>query len=206
MNPFPPHEIHVHTVPLNGSADTSVLSDEEVTRGERFRSPEHRCRYMNAHAGLRLILGRYLGVAASNVSFRRGPHGKPYINDSALQFNLSHSGNLALVAISFTEVGVDIEAARASFDPIALANRFLSAADAASLQALAEAERYDAFLRLWTRKEAALKAIGFGLGGLAMDLSGIPIHDIAPASGYFAAVAVIEPGPWTLALHPSEPC
>jgi Phosphopantetheinyl transferase len=138
------------------------------------------------------------------VSFRRGPHGKPYLNGSPLQFNLSHSGGLALVAVSLTEVGIDVEAARSTFDPVSLAARFLSAADAASLQALPEPERHDEFLRLWTRKEAALKAIGFGLGGLAMDLSGIPIHDIAPAPGYFGAVASIEPGPWTLALHPAE--
>ncbi|HUS08384.1 MAG TPA: 4'-phosphopantetheinyl transferase superfamily protein [Bryobacteraceae bacterium] len=200
MTDLAANEIHVYSISLKAAPDPSLLSSDEQIRAARFRYAEDRERYVAAHAGLRRVLSGYLGAPAGALQFFGGPHGKPYISGSRLQFNLSYSGDLALAAVCQTETGVDIERARSNFDVLRLASRFLSPAEDATLQLLPADERHEAFLRLWTRKEAALKALGCGLEGLSRDISGVHILDVALESGYLAAVAVLQPGTWLLKL------
>ena len=114
---------------------------------------------------LRKILGRYLEIAPEKLIFSYGSHGKPKIENSPFNFNLSNSGDLALCAIAYEkEIGIDIEyLLRELKDAEAIAKRFFSSKESAEFLSLPLEERQLAFFRCWTRKEAYIKAIGDGL-------------------------------------------
>jgi 4'-phosphopantetheinyl transferase len=129
------------------------------------------------HLGYRRALGRlpllrilaaYLGVDADELQLTQDAHGRPRLDPrhgTALDFNWSHSGDHALVAIARgIAPGVDVERRRARPRALALARRFFDAAETAALAALPVGARDDAFLTLWTAKEALLKAHGRGIG------------------------------------------
>ena len=140
---------------------------------------------------LRSILGRY---TAGALEFAHGPHGKPYLRDAPqLQFNLSHSGAVSLVAVALdVEVGVDIERLRPMPDCQAVAERFLAPEDAAALAETPAVEREREFFTRWTRSEAMWKARGIGLYGAGTPLDGewtvVPID----AGGEYAAAVAAE--------------
>src|SRR5437763_14542654 len=160
-------EVHVWAVPLHGAHEPfhALLSAAEQAGVERLRFVEHPRRITDWHGALRAILGGYAGREPGALEFTFGPHGKPYLVDAPLQFNLSHSAQLALVAVGRNELGVDCENVRhlESLDDIA--RRHFSAVELAALSALAEAERVRRFSRCWNRKEAYSKGIGGGLVG-----------------------------------------
>ena len=159
--------VHVVSVPLDDlmPGALEVLDDDERARAARFVFDRHRSRFIAAHACLRLLLGQYIGQAPAALRFTAGARGKPRLLDEGtdVRFNLSHSGDRALIAVSVgIEVGVDIEQARpeALLD---LARRFFAPGEVAALEALPMAEQPGAFVRGWTRKEAFIKALGDGL-------------------------------------------
>lgn len=122
------------------------------------------------------ILCNYVGAPV----ITRDGNGKPQLAGDEVHFNVSHSGELAVVAVSDAPVGVDIEQQRAIADPVAFARRLhFDTTDPHEL------------MRLWCRKEAWLKARGIGLAGVTerMDLRGWFVVDLAIADGYSAAVA-----------------
>lgn len=118
-------------------------------------------------APLCALLGRYLGLPAEQVALVEGPHGRPELglmHDRSLAFNWSHSGTQALVALARgVTPGIDLEQQRARPKALALARRFFTTDEAQALAALPEDTRSAAFLRLWTAKEAVLKAHGSGI-------------------------------------------
>lgn len=115
---------------------------------------------------LRSLLAAYLDGAASELRIERGPYGKPYLVDADLQFNLSHSGGALLLGVSRGHrLGVDLESARRRTRSVsALAQRWFSAAEALALERFPPPQRQIQFLRLWTAKEALVKARGNGIG------------------------------------------
>ncbi|HEY2158143.1 MAG TPA: hypothetical protein VGH33_21115, partial [Isosphaeraceae bacterium] len=136
-------EVHVWRVALDRADDMlarlgSTLSDDERARGERFRSERDRARFLVSRAALRAILSRYAGRPAAALAFLAGPHGKPSLAGAgAIEFNLSHSGDLALVAVAAgVRVGVDVEQLREMDDRDAIVRRFFSAREQAELFAL----------------------------------------------------------------------
>lgn len=142
------------------------LDAEETERARRFVHDVHRRRYLAAHVALRDHLGTFLETAPSALRFDAGPHGKPQLTGpAAVQFNLSHSEDWALVGVSrHVPVGVDIEMLRPVDDALALARRHYSPDEQlACLSVRDSRERDEAFLRVWTRKEACMKAVGLGL-------------------------------------------
>ncbi len=203
---LPEHTVHIWRVSLAGTATSveqarAMLSQEERDRAARFRFPRDEERFIIAHGRLRSVLGRYLGAAAQEVRFRNGPKGKPSLADpvSDIRFNLAHSGELALFAVTRgNDVGVDIERVRPGISLEKIADRFFSAREAAELRSLPREERPAAFFRCWTRKEALLKALGEGLTfGLARFTAPEGpqwlLRDLDPAPGYAGAVAVRGP-------------
>jgi 4'-phosphopantetheinyl transferase len=190
-----PAEPHVWRIPLDRfppedfSAD---LSPEEAAR--RFRFADHQRRYVCAHGALRRILSRYTGLAPRALQFSAGPHGKPRLDpESTIRFNLSHSGELALVAVAEArEIGVDIEHIRPVDDAIRIARRMFSSAEAVALDALPPAERTVPFFRSWTRMEALLKAAGRGIEG-EVSPNNWSLRDLDLAPGYAAALALEGP-------------
>lgn len=218
--------VHVWRARLgSGAAATAepggVLSPDELGRAEAFQSAGDRRRFMAAHAALRAVLGRYLGVAPADLRFERGRYGKPRLVEdcgTGLRFNMSHSRDLALFAVARgREVGVDVEKVRPlAFEQIAA--RFFSTSEAAALRGLPPERGLEEFFRCWTRKEAYLKGIGRGcfasLDGAGVPLApeGVPIprdlpqkdeargwslRGLKPGRGYVAALAA-EGGGWPL--------
>ena len=139
------------------------LSPEEITRAEQLLSSRIRETFSAGRAFLRHALALQLDRKPENISLETGIHGKPFLADSRLRFNLSHSRNLALLATSSgCDVGVDLEYIRDDLDYMPIARRFFSTREQAELSGLPEPDRRLAFYRCWTRKEAYLKGHGSG--------------------------------------------
>ena len=144
----------------------ATLSAQEQARASRFVFDRDRRRYQAAHVGLRDLLAARTGVPAAELVFEEGPFGKPALAGGLCAFNLSHSEDVALVALADAgvgEIGVDVEMLRPMADAAALARQNFSASENAELAALPSGDQSLAFLLGWTRKEACLKAIGSGL-------------------------------------------
>jgi 4'-phosphopantetheinyl transferase len=140
-----------------------VLNAEEIARADRFHFDRDRRRFVAARAQLRMILGRYLARDPRAITFLYGPHGKPHVDES-VGFNLTHSEELAVLAVARErQVGVDLEAIRTINDIESIAGRFFSPRENAALLSIPESERTEAFFRCWTLKEAYIKATGEGL-------------------------------------------
>lgn len=147
--------------------ERALLSQEEIRLMQSFRHTRDQSRFAARHAGLRSILSRYLDLAADQVAYSRGAQGKLYLPAPSpphnLSFNLSHSAELALVAVCRNrEIGVDIEKVDPGFDVEAFAHYVCSDTEKAALQRI-PSDQVRAFFRIWTRKEALLKAVGTGL-------------------------------------------
>jgi 4'-phosphopantetheinyl transferase len=184
----------VHTSEISPE-EAAVLSPAERLRAKRFHFERDRTRYVAAHASLRLILSRYVSCPAGELEFIAGTHGKPALAGlcGALHFNLSHSGDLMLLAISRTrEVGVDLEQIRSGVSCVDLADRFFAATEAQALRLLPEPRRTSRFFELWTSTEARLKASGDGLtnGTTIINPDRWSLLTLTPADGYAAALAV----------------
>lgn len=172
MSPPVAGVVDIWRLPLDSPPATAaelarLMSPDEAMRACRFRRERDRRRFTVCRATLRLLLGGYLGQRPAAIRFAYGRHDKPRLADPTagrLEFNLSHSSSLALVAVTAgCPVGIDVEALRPLPDAPALAERFFSAAERAALAAYPEGERERAFYRCWTRKEAYLKAVGDGV-------------------------------------------
>ena len=183
------HEIHVWKVDLSQRAvpdADAVLSFDELERASRFHFERDRQHYMIAHSALRIILARYLNLPAAMLAFGQTEYGKPFLTNLAsdgLLFNMSHSGDVAVIAISRErEVGVDVEFMRADFATAEVAGHFFSVAEIYTLCGLDRHQRSKAFFDCWTRKEAYVKARGEGLS--------IPLDqfDVSLAPGVEAAM------------------
>jgi 4'-phosphopantetheinyl transferase len=219
-------EVHVWRVDIGERGSTgsiAALSEGERARAARFRFDADRDRFVASHAALRAILASYLDVAPASLEFGEGTHGKPFLAAPAdgrlLRFSLSHSGELALVAVTLgREVGVDVERVRPLDDLDGLVARYLSPPEREALSRVAADDRLRAFFEIWTLKEAYLKACGDGLLR-ELDAFDVTVGDaqprllavrdrpgdevrwalrrLTPRGGYTAALAVPESG-WRL--------
>jgi 4'-phosphopantetheinyl transferase len=192
-------------------ADASVLDADEIGRAERLQNELDRRRFVAAHAALRRELGERLELPAAELEFSRapcgqcgGPHGRPIVlrpggslaRPAELHFSLSHSGNQALIAISQTPVGADIEALPDPSMAQRLAALMHPHEQARILSAPVDAQP-TLFTRLWCRKEAYLKGMGVGLEheateGYLASLERTPgwrVENIDAPEGFAGAVA-----------------
>jgi len=150
-----------------------LLSDDELKRADRFRFEKHKRRFTVARGNLRLVLNEYTGIEPQDIRFKLMTHGKPYIvqeqNPALISFNLSHSNELAVVAICRgNSIGVDVEYVEKNRSFIELAMRYFLKNEVAYLVDLPEEEQQKAFYRIWTLKEAWMKATGIGIMGLGL--------------------------------------
>jgi 4'-phosphopantetheinyl transferase len=189
---------------LDGPAASELvrcLSDDERTRARRLRFDRDRRRFSVARAALRHILSAYLPpLGPSDVRFTYGAYGKPRLEGAegkrAVQFNVAHSGDFAAFAITRDRaVGVDLERIRPELVDDGLARAVLTIAELDEFRRLSSEERARAFFRIWTCKEARLKARGIGLAyglaaGASAEFGGSRIWPLSPAPGYVGAVAV----------------
>ena len=210
--------------PHSMSEMQELLSPDERERASRFVFAGDRERYVCARTRLRLLLGSYLGAPPAELRFTYSALGKPALETLAegrrLCFNLAHSGELALFALTWERaIGVDVEQVRDTLPFLALLESVFAPRERALLLALPEEERRRAFFTGWARKEAYLKARGDGLSYPldAFEVSllpdeppelRLPASEDAPArwrlhainiGAEYAAAAVTE-GPATLRL------
>lgn len=171
-----------------------VLDPQERERAAGYRSPDDGRRYVLAHAALRSIAGAALGVPPADVRWTRGPHGKPEVAGPGpgLRVNLSHSGEVAMVALTASRaVGVDVQEVRPRADAAAMARRYFPPYEARHVASAPGAEaRAVRFARLWARKEALVKAHG---GRLVQSLR-IPVTHPRPPD-------TPPEDAWSLAYH-----
>jgi len=182
---------------------SDLLSPAEWIRAQRFHFPGDRARFIAGRGLLRTILGRYLDLPPRELRFAHGPHGKPELEGvcSSLTFNLSHSDDLLLLAVTHGRaVGIDLELMRGNVPFQTLADYYFEPEDAWGLRLLPEPQRAGKFYDLWTSAEARLKASGRGLAqGLRLiEPDRWSLLKLTPAEGYAAALAV-ERGDFQLA-------
>jgi 4'-phosphopantetheinyl transferase len=180
-----------------GWPGASELSAEERERAAGFIREEAGRRWVASRWALRRVLASYLELAPAAIELEAGGNGKPRLREElGLQFNLSHSEGLALVAVAARPVGIDVEAIRPARDLRALAERALPATDLAALDAAPEAERPAVFYSAWTRHEARLKCLGSGLQ-VPPPATQVAVQELEVAPEYAGAVAVAgsEVGP-----------
>lgn len=207
----------------------ALLDAEERVRAARFLRPEDRDRFIASHAALRLTLAGVLGAAPSSLAFQADASGKPTLAHpwrGRLDFNLSHSGGFALIALSpAARIGVDVEAVRPLPDALRIARGHFAPQEIAALAALPARSLTEAFFACWTCKEAFVKALGLGLsmalGRFAVAVPPRPaallaidgdrhaagrwsLHRLDPAPGHAGAVA-IEAADAACRLHSLRP-
>ena len=165
-------EVHVVRASLDVSETrreqlARTLPREELERASRFHSPLDEFRFIVRRALLRELLVECLHIPADPIVFSHGDYGKPAIagfDEKLVQFNASHSGGVALFAVTRVDaVGVDVELFRDIPDLADLASTVLSPGERTEWEAASEGDRLRAFFRYWTLKEAYLKGIGAGL-------------------------------------------
>lgn len=147
----------------------ALLSDDERARSERFLIESERRRYTLCRGLLRQLLSAYTGVGPEELRFAYGPQGKPqaagHLAEVGLEFNLAHSGGLAVYALTFGHrVGIDVERAKDIPEAEQIVARHFAIEERAAWQRVAAEERLAMFFRVWTRREAFVKATGKGLG------------------------------------------
>ena len=166
------NEVHVWKVPLHASpprlaALRDALSPEEHSRSHTYRFQEDRQRFVVARGSLRTILARYLHANPAELYFAVSQIGKPALHpnlNSRIQFSLSYSGDRAVFALTQRcDVGVDIEQIRAECPVDCVAELFFSDQEQAMFRSVPACLRHRAFFACWCRKEAVLKALGYGL-------------------------------------------
>ena len=227
-------QLSLEILPHRQTALARLLSPDERERAARFRFEADRRRYITARGTLRLLLGRCLNRAPGALEFRYGAHGKPALSPAAsaspLFFNLSHTADLALCAITrLAPVGIDLERRRPDLGVEELIALVCAPAEAAALAALPPPLRRERFYRYWTRKEAYCKARGDGLTQelTRLDVSlppqpvtdwfhlrragapdtGIALQDLEIAPDYAAALAIEgPPAPITRRIWTEREC
>jgi len=173
----------------------SVLSSDERERAGRYRFEADRDRSIAARGGLRWILSTYCACRPEALVFRTREHGKPELVDASVpvQFNVSHSGDCVLIGVTAgDECGVDIERSRSRLSEQAIAERFFCPREGEWLR-----RNKEGFLRLWTTKEAIIKAVG---RGLSIPLSDVDVTDVVEGKSSDITLKTIGLEPQTLWL------
>jgi 4'-phosphopantetheinyl transferase len=194
-----------------------ILSSDEVERAQRFKFDSDRCTFIASRCALRLFLGAYSRRPPGAIEFSLGPYGKPAV--PGLAFNVSHSGQCALIAIaSGAAVGVDLEKIRPRISHDELAGRFFSPREQDWLLSQPVESRLRNFYRLWVSKEAVMKATGRGLSmpiaavdvGFAEDdtphlISGEwLLYELGLMEDYLGAVALPADGGYSITIWADE--
>jgi 4'-phosphopantetheinyl transferase len=149
------------------SQDLTLLSLDEQEKAHSMTAPAVRDRFVAGRKMIRENLSLWLCSDPSTICLEVGGSGKPFVKeDPSLHFSISHSGELLMAAFSREEVGVDLERQR-DVEAMALAKRLFSTEEACYLNEFSNGDKAsDAFFRLWTCREAAIKADGRGMGAL----------------------------------------
>lgn len=178
------------------------LSVSELERAGRFKHEKNSRSYIVSHAMLRRVLARELMCDPLALVFEKNVHGKPFLVDNPIFFNLSHSGDYGLIALSHVApVGVDIEKHNPKTDILGIAKRYFTSDEYLYIKHRSEREQFVAFYEIWSAKEAYVKALGEGIshgfnrfsvinsgGDFVTSVEGLSLNKLAVDYGYSAAV------------------
>lgn len=207
-------EIHVWRIPFDSKtaqwkAFYHLLSSDELKRADRFYLQKDRDRFITARGTLRIILGKYLRLDPQDVRFFYGSNGKPLLSEKdgiGPCFNISHSHDNALYAFTYgRRIGVDTEYICCNRAIMDIAERFFTSRELTMIQSYPPRMRHEAFFKLWTCKEAFLKAAGTGL---SFDLNKVEVS--ARAGEPVRLVSIDgdsrEASSWSLILLETDYC
>lgn len=194
MHPSPPHSVAVGVAHCYLDDDRNIalaqgwawLAPDEMLRARRFHFDRDRDRYVRGRGFLRLVLGQVCTMSPADLVFGTGAQGKPFLPDHTLAFNLSHSCDLAVLAVSQAgPVGIDVEFIDRKADIAGLAQTCLTDSEQAVLDVLPDTARAARFFAFWTAKEARMKLTGEGMSlpprEIVLDLQdGLPIGYLRP--------------------------
>lgn len=173
-----PSHLTVHAFRIGDDRDMalneawSLLSEDEAVRANRFRFDRDRARYVRARGLLRRLLARLSAQNAQGLAFDYGPQGKPQLAGGGPAFNLSHSGDLLVIAVSSTgPVGVDVEHIDRKVNIAGLAEACMTPDEQRALSVPDDPHRAQRFFAFWTAKEARMKLTGEGMS--------LPPHSIS---------------------------
>ncbi|ACB51895.1 4'-phosphopantetheinyl transferase [Crocosphaera subtropica ATCC 51142] len=215
-----PQEVHIwktnlEQLSIDFQNSFNLLNEEEKIKAQRFHFEKHQKRFTLARSSLKKILSFYLSISPQDIKFQYSDYGKPKIIDKInlinLQFNVSHSEDIAIYGVTCDYfIGVDVEYIRPMPEAENLAKRFFSQKEYQQIRGLSSEEKNREFFKLWTGKEAYLKAIGKGIGG-GLEKVEISTHKpikfinlpecnninynllyLTPHDNYLAAIAVEE--------------
>ena len=182
-------EIHLWFADLNSLDRYAISSEvahwlrgEEKNRYNRYQSQRQREHFLFGRVLLKTILSKYIGCAPADLKFDIDTRGKPFVssdNTLSLSFNLSHSGNRVVFAVSKNQdLGVDLELIKKERAILKIAERYFSTSETRELRNLPKASQVKRFYELWTLKESVLKACGYGLSrGLSKIEFSFPTSD-----------------------------
>lgn len=143
---------------------TSILSEEERQRAERFLKTAARVRYVQTRAILRLLTSRLSQLSPDELTIQQMPSGKPFLPGSKLRVSVAHSARIGICAISDrAPIGVDVEQVRPLPEMQSIARESFSKDDRERLHRLKGDASVAWFFQCWTRREAYVKALGSGL-------------------------------------------
>lgn len=211
--PPPPRVVRVWLAsldqpPLPAARLCNWLSAEEHARASRFVFPDDRARWQVGRGVLRLVLAQALGLEPAAIPLAQGINGRPTLDPvravRGVAFNLSHSGDRLAIAIAQSPtlplLGVDIEQLRPVPEMVGVAERVFTPAERRVLMSAGGADRILVFHRLWTRKEACLKATSAGFtlpadsfgvdSGASVQRVRLPSHDCAPGGVELTVLAL----------------
>jgi 4'-phosphopantetheinyl transferase len=212
-----PGAVHIWQFPLPSTTSAlnalpSLLSHDERDRAARFVFEKDRARFIACRATLRQLLGRYTGTPPEAILFDYAPQGKPSLaSDPSWQFNVSHSRDLAAIAITRDHpLGIDLELVDPDFPVLEVAPTILTPGEQLALTALPTTTQPAHFFQLWTLKESLVKALGAGLSldpreihlRLPSEILSVPpsldqatIVPLTLHPAYAAALAILAPLP-----------
>jgi 4'-phosphopantetheinyl transferase len=158
-------QVNLKTVRGTASEFTGTLSPDELERADKFKFPRDREHFILSHSQLRLILSKYCDCLPGEFSFRYNSCRKPSISNpefEKLKFNMSHSNDLMLVGLcNHNDIGIDVEKVREVDELENIADENFSAQEIKYIKDASD--KTNTFFKIWTRKEAFIKAIGKGI-------------------------------------------
>lgn len=202
--------LQIWKIPLNIAISElqslfNILSQEEQQIALRFKFEKHYRRYVVSHAAMRNILAKQLNISHQKIIFEISGNGKPFIQKNPLQFNLSHSEEIAMLAIScHGDVGIDVEYMKDFVDVMGITQRFFHPIELNQLQKIDAEDRLRHFYYCWTAKEAYLKAKGVGIAN-HLKMFAVDFQDISALKILWAHKELIAFNDWYIqAFEPQQ--
>ena len=170
--------------------EQELLGSDELTRANNFFFQRDRNRFIKDRINLKKILSQYVRSNPKDMDVSIKENGKPYLKNSKIEFNISHSEDLSVYAVSKNEIGVDIEKIREIPNIEGIVKYFFTEKEAGQVKFSEGKQRNRIFLKIWTQKEAVGKMLGIGLGHLDENNSKYYVEDISPHNYYVGALAI----------------